>query len=271
MYLSVSGHKIYYTRLGTGPLIGCCLHGYGETGASFGQLAEALKNTYSLFLIDLPHHGLSTDCSGTFSAVDLSVFLVQLAQQEGFGQQKITLIGYSLGGRLAMDFAEKFPAAVKRLILLAPDGLRQQFWYRLSTSTPLGNRLFAATMKNPAWLLAILRWAAASRLLKKPVLDFSLRYIDQPEERAKLYQRWTCFRLASPNITRLNRCIKNQPIPSLLVLGVFDKIIAPAQAEKLTGSPGSPVKLMLLEAGHRLLQPAFTTTIAKMILSFETA
>jgi pimeloyl-ACP methyl ester carboxylesterase len=267
MYLSVSGHKIYYTRLGDGPLIACCLHGYGETGASFGQLAELLKKAYTLFLIDLPHHGLSTHCSGTFSAQDLSIFLLQLAAQEGFGQEKIALIGYSLGGRLAMDFAEKFPSAVKRLILLAPDGLRKHFWYTLSTSTRLGNRLFAATMKNPAWLFAMMRWAEAGRLLKKSVINFNLQYLDQPEERAKLYQRLTCFRLASPNINRLNRRIKDQPIPSLLVLGVFDKIIPPSQAENLTAPP---VKLMLLEAGHRLLQPPFTTTIAKMIISFET-
>jgi pimeloyl-ACP methyl ester carboxylesterase len=46
------------------------------------------------------------------------------------------LMGFSLDGRIALSVLELMPAGVSRLVLLAPDGLKINFWYWLSTQTP---------------------------------------------------------------------------------------------------------------------------------------
>ncbi|WP_027002995.1 alpha/beta fold hydrolase [Hugenholtzia roseola] len=60
--------------------------------------------------------------------------------------QTFTLLGYSLGSRLAMEVALLFPEKVEKLTLLAPDGILPNFWYRAATSF-WGSPLFQIFLK----------------------------------------------------------------------------------------------------------------------------
>ncbi|ULQ51568.1 alpha/beta fold hydrolase [Flavihumibacter fluvii] len=267
MFIQVNQHTIHYVRYGNGPELLCCLPGYGETGTEFEALAGILHRQFTVICPDLPLHGQSSWLSDKFDPDDLYLVLRELSRQEGFGEKTMALAGYSMGGRLALAYAEKFPQTLNRLILIAPDGLHQNFWYWLSTQTKTGNRLFYATMQHPGWLFRGMKWGRKLKLLNQSIVKFSHRYLDDPMQRKNLYERWTLFRKFRPNIGAVKVLINRQPLPALLVFGKYDRIIPPALSKKLIAKNTPQMKIVVLEAGHRLLRPQFAATIASAISS----
>jgi 2-succinyl-6-hydroxy-2,4-cyclohexadiene-1-carboxylate synthase len=87
------------------------LHGFTQTGRSWAPLIAELGGRYRCFAPDLPGHG---DAEGrrpaTFDAVAAYLAALKL--------ERFTLCGYSMGGRLALDFALRHPARVERLVLI---------------------------------------------------------------------------------------------------------------------------------------------------------
>jgi pimeloyl-ACP methyl ester carboxylesterase len=267
MFLQLGQHTIHYERFGNGPELLCCLPGYGESGIEFQALAQELQQYFTVIAPDLPLHGQTRWQQGSFNTADLHLVLQSLATREGFAGKPMALAGYSMGGRLAMAYAEQFPEFISRLILLAPDGLNQNFWYWLSTKTTLGNRLFARTMTNPSWLFFGLKWGRKMHLLNQSIVKFSHRYLDDAGQRKNLYERWTLFSSFTPNMGKLKKIMVRQPLPVLLVFGHYDRIIPPDLGKKLNPSNNAAIQLAVIEGGHRLLKQQFAPTIAKLISS----
>src|SRR5215831_6094071 len=141
-------------RFGHGPKFAFCFHGYGEDAGSFQFLEKYAGAQYSFFALDLPFHGL-TDWKDGYNCTsdDIRKIIFEIVAQNTphVEEVRLTLIGFSLGGRVALALYEKIPSRVERLVLLASDGLKVNFWYWLATQNWAGNKLFAFTMKHPGW------------------------------------------------------------------------------------------------------------------------
>ena len=72
-------------------------------------------------------------------------------------ERHLRVLGFSLGGRIALSLYQAQPENVEKLILLAPDGLIVNFWYWFSTQTWIGNNIFSFSMKYPGWFFAFLK------------------------------------------------------------------------------------------------------------------
>lgn len=259
-------HTIQYERFGSGPELLFCLHGYGESGNSFEYLSAGLGARFTLVCPELPLHGMTRWEAPAFHPGDLQELLLALAERERPGTGQWSLAGYSMGGRLCLALAEKFPETVNRLYLVAPDGMKLNFWYWLTTQTGWGNRLFRYTMEHPSWLFRAMRWARKSGLLNQSIYKFSHHYLDDPHQRMALYNRWTMFRSFRPDHKRLNKVLKEKGTRVVLFIGKFDRIITIHQAMRFRQMMGDITDLHILEAGHRLLKPPIATTIAKKII-----
>lgn len=87
------------------------LHGFTQTGRSWAPVVALLQGRYRCFAPDLPGHGdASRRRPATFDAV--AAYLAALQPE------RLVLCGYSMGGRLALDFAVRHPERVERLILI---------------------------------------------------------------------------------------------------------------------------------------------------------
>lgn len=87
------------------------LHGFTQTGRSWAPVIEALRGRYRCFAPDLPGHGdASHRRPCTFDAV--CAYLAALPHE------RFVLCGYSMGGRLALEFAVRHPGRVERLVLI---------------------------------------------------------------------------------------------------------------------------------------------------------
>lgn len=87
------------------------LHGFTQTGRSWAPVVERLRERYRCFAPDLPGHGDAAERRpASFDAV--------AAYLAAAGDERFALCGYSMGGRLALDFALRMPARVERLALV---------------------------------------------------------------------------------------------------------------------------------------------------------
>jgi pimeloyl-ACP methyl ester carboxylesterase len=176
-----------------------------------------------------------------------------------------SLLGYSMGGRLALQLLELAPSKMRRLVLLATDGLQMNFWYWLATQTTAGNALFRWTMKRPAWLFFLLRTGHVLRVVNPSIYKFTAHYVDDARVRENLYARWTTMRGFRPDLAAVGRSIRQYEIPVRLLYGSYDRIIRWERGERFRRSNAAYCSLTLLPAGHQLLQAKFLEVIVKAL------
>lgn len=107
-------------ELGAAPVL-VIIHGLFGSLENLGPIARVLAESHSVVSVDLPNHGRSPQVA----ALDMS--LTAMAQQldqtlqalnlEQASINQVSLLGHSLGGKVAMEYALIFPAKVKKLIV----------------------------------------------------------------------------------------------------------------------------------------------------------
>lgn len=247
-YLPLDGGSIACHCWGEGPVPIFALHGYAEDGETFGAWGDALPDGCRLYAPDLPDHG-KTRWEGAFEVADLERILTGLC---GPGTPVI-LCGYSMGGRLALTFFQSRPTLVRRLVLLAPDGLKENFWYWLATQSAPGNRLFHGTMEHPDWFLNIVTALGRWRLVNMGIVKYVSRYLGDKPNRLHLYRVWTRFRHFRPNLSAIKTTCRSRATPVRLLFGHYDRIIQPSQGKRFLLGAGDNVRLTELPCGHQLL------------------
>nr|WP_221380082.1 alpha/beta hydrolase [Actinoplanes polyasparticus] len=124
-YAEVNGINLYYESHGEGrPLI--LLHGGLGSGEMFGPIIGQFAEGHRVILVDLQGHGRTADIDRplhiTFMADDVAALIDHL------GLEKPDVVGYSLGGGVALQLAIRHPAKVGRLVA-ASAGIRRNATY----------------------------------------------------------------------------------------------------------------------------------------------
>lgn len=103
---------IHYELLGAGEAV-VLIHGWGMHSGIWSDFAKALAVTHQVICLDLPGHGLSEPLSKT------NLTGVTQALLAAIPIEKFKILGWSLGGLLALDMARLAPERVESVVLLA--------------------------------------------------------------------------------------------------------------------------------------------------------
>ncbi len=87
------------------------LHGFGQTAACLGPMAEDLAESFQVLLVDAPGHG----AAGAYSWMDCPTAADALVEAIG----PANWVGYSMGGRIALNAAVRNPHLVGSLVLIS--------------------------------------------------------------------------------------------------------------------------------------------------------
>jgi pimeloyl-ACP methyl ester carboxylesterase len=121
--IRLHGHRLHYRIGGQGPLL-VLVHGITNSSASWEPVLATLGQRFTVIAPDLLGHGDSAKPRGDYSlganASLLRDFMLAL------GHERATLVGHSLGGGIAMQFAYQFPDRIERLVLVSSGGLGRQ-------------------------------------------------------------------------------------------------------------------------------------------------
>jgi pimeloyl-ACP methyl ester carboxylesterase len=264
--LTISYRKslINISIFGTGKKLVICFHGYGENGNSFERLEKRLGDEYTLVAMDFPFHGQTKWNEGSLitpnDLVNILNSIIQEIETRKDKSSKFYVLGFSLGGRVALHMLQVMPAKIERAVLIAPDGLHQNCWYWLATQTSLGNKLFASTMKKPYWFFALTSFGYKLGLLNKSIAKVIHYYLDDETGRLLLYQRWTTTRRFKPKPKVITNAINKYQIPVRFLFGSYDRIILSKRSEFFKNN--KHVKITIIDGGHQLMQEKFAEDIA---------
>ena len=118
------------------------LHGLGHwSDAAWGRLVPRLDPALRYVAFDLPGFGASEKPAGSY---DLGFFRrVTAAAVAALGLKRIAIVGHSLGGLIAADYASAYPSTVTHLALIAPAGFsRNPRFLFFALAGALAQRLF---------------------------------------------------------------------------------------------------------------------------------
>ena len=115
-YASVNGLELYYEVHGTGkPLV--MLHGGFGTFEMFAALSPALAESYQVIGVDLYGHGRTALTERPFSFENMADDIAGLIEYLGY--DKADILGYSLGGAVALQTTFRHPERVNKLVLIS--------------------------------------------------------------------------------------------------------------------------------------------------------
>ncbi|HET9154212.1 MAG TPA: alpha/beta fold hydrolase [Solirubrobacterales bacterium] len=133
------GRSVTYAEAGEGPVL-LLIHGIGGTFENWQEVVEPLSRHHKVIAPDLPGHGASGPGGGDYSIGAFAAGLRDLLF--ALEHKRATVVGHSLGGGIAMQFAYQFPEMVERLVLVSSGGLGPEVSPLLRAATLPGADLF---------------------------------------------------------------------------------------------------------------------------------
>lgn len=130
--VTLHGHRFSYTDTGSGPVL-LFIHGILGSQRQWAHLVDLLDDDHRLLVPDLFGHGRSDKPMGDYSLGSHAATLRDLLDRLGI--ERVTLVGHSLGGGIAMVFSYLFPERVERLVLVSSGGLGREVSPLLRSAT----------------------------------------------------------------------------------------------------------------------------------------
>ena len=219
------------------------LHGWGMNLRVFDGLRAALAAQHRVIAIDLPGHGRSPWTAGSSPQQQLDALAAMLPRGA-------TLVGWSLGGQLALQLASDPALAVRRLVLIAtsPRFVRADDWPHGIAAATLHD--FAARLERDAGTRrsptsSSCRYAAASMLPQ-----CARRCSGHCNSTARLIPRrcgrdWRCS-----STTTCANWRGASIVPALVIAGQYDRVTPPQAAQALAQLIPRSQLLQIKRAGH---------------------
>jgi pimeloyl-ACP methyl ester carboxylesterase len=223
---------LQYSVYGDGSLKMLAFHGYGQDSRAFLSYREALRN-HTLYVFDLFLFGGSRweEEERTLAPARWHELMNAFLQSERI--DVFELAGFSLGARIALQTFCLFPGRVRRLILIAPEGIRINPWYRFATGRVVSRALFRHTMHNP-WLVRVaLAFLKATGSLGPWEYKFIGKQLSTPSARLRVYRVWILYRHMMPRTSTLTALLSQMAVPVTIFAGRNDSIIRPSSVYSL--------------------------------------
>src|SRR5919199_883824 len=144
--ITLHGHRVSYKRAGWGPVI-VLIHGITGSSATWEEVIEPLAENYTVVAPDLLGHGESAKPRGDYSLGAYASGIRDLLA--AIGHDRATVVGHSLGGGVAMQFAYQFPERSERLVLVSSGGLGREVHLLLRAAALPGSEFVLPLLASP--------------------------------------------------------------------------------------------------------------------------
>ena len=211
------------------------LHGFGSSLQTWDIWAQGLAASHRVVRIDLPGSGLSPPDLANDYRDERSLQLLN-ALLDDMGLSSVSLVGHSMGGRIAWTFAAKFPERINKLVLVAPDGYASfGFEYGKPMEVPATMGLMRHVLPKPLLRMNLQAAYAQPESLSDAVTTRYHDLILAPGARQAMLDR-----LAQTVLQEPGPLLRQIRAPTLLVWGEADAMIPVSNAsdylQAITGS-----------------------------------
>ena len=123
-FIQVDGNKIRYLESGNSKNILVLVHGLGASAERWNGVIPNFAKYYHVIVPDLIGFGYSDKPIADYTPDFFSIFLGKFF--DALGIKRPNVIGSSLGGQIAAEYASANPSNVEKLILVSPSGAMKQ-------------------------------------------------------------------------------------------------------------------------------------------------
>jgi pimeloyl-ACP methyl ester carboxylesterase len=230
-FRTIHGYKRAFRIAGDGPAI-LLIHGIGDNSTTWNGIHAKLAQRFTVIAPDLLGHGESDKPRADYSCAAYANGMRDLLSVLDI--ERVTIVGHSLGGGVAMQFAYQFPQLVERLILVSAGGVTKDvnFVLRLA-SLPMGSEALAV-LRLPLVLPAV---QVAGRIVGMALgstglghdLPNMLRVLNGlPEPTASAAFSRTLRAVVDWRgqiVTMLDRCYLTEATPVQIIWGTKDSVV----------------------------------------------
>jgi pimeloyl-ACP methyl ester carboxylesterase len=269
MFHSISHKGIHweYETFGSGAEIMLAFHGFGNHSSDFRVFGNSLGRKYKIFSFNLPYHGNSRmdvrEGRISVSGKELNELFQQFLHQNDVS--KFSLMGYSLGGKIALQLIEFFPARVNSVFLFAPDGIRNNWSNGVVTRTQFGKTVYQRIIHDPTRFLRFVKRLERLKLVHEKLSDFLHISLDTHEKRQQVWDVWMCFRDIKPDIRKIQKIINENNIAIHLFFGKYDRIIPPSIGMSFIKALKNKNSLHIVDMGHVMIREKMNEILLTII------
>jgi pimeloyl-ACP methyl ester carboxylesterase len=252
-YVTVHGHKRAFVKAGTGPVV-LLLHGLGCDHTTWTPVIEMLSRRYTVIAPDFLGHGESDKPRADYSlggyANGMSDLLTLL------GIDKVTVVGHSFGGGVAMQFAYQFPERTERMVLVASGGLGREITPAIRAVTLPGFHQVIGFVTLPgvrhltkAALHRLAHTTPAARDLAE-VAEIIESWKDPRARRATRHLVRNVVDLRGQIVTMRDRAYRTEHMPMCVIWGTHDAVIPVRHAGVASELAPTATVEVIANAGH---------------------
>jgi pimeloyl-ACP methyl ester carboxylesterase len=253
--VTLHGHELSYLDDGDGPAV-LFVHGLMSSSETWRDQIDRLGTGLRVVAPDLFGHGASAKPAGDYSLGAHAATLRDLL--DALALPGATVVGHSLGGGIALQFAYLFPERVDGLVLVGSGGLGRELNPLLRAATLPGSELVLPVLASN-WVHAVgdtaLHWWSKIGLPSiSPSSDEGWRGLsslaDAETRRAFLATSRAVIDVHGQTVSAANRLSGMASRPAMLIWGARDRIVPPAHiASAKQELPASRVE-MFARSGH---------------------
>ena len=251
------GYRLFAETFGHGPEPLIAFHGFGQHAGIYRVFEDMLSEKYTVYSFEHFHHGRSfyppnKRKSSPFSPDTWRGLLDTFLTQQNI--DTFSLMGYSLGGKTALQTLEIFPERVNRLVLLAPDGVIESGWYRFVSRNPAGEFLYKSVINKPEVLFSLMKGMAKIGVVSDKEYKFATGQLDSEEKRKLVYYTWRSYALLRPHLDTVKHIINRRQIPAHIITGKYDTVLNPRIGSTFIEGLHPGCRHIELKASHDLLR-----------------
>ncbi len=248
MYTKVDGFKIRYDEYGKHKHKHVLfIHGLGSSSIVWRDIPEALSEHFHTISVDLIGFGGSDKPKLEYTISYFSQFVKNFLRQIGINDQdKICIIGHSLGGYIAAEYMIENREQIEKLVLIDSSGM-------LNQPTPLLERYLDAALENDhslryRKLKKVFESLFAYPFLLLPVIvDIFIAVIEKPGSKHAFE---SAFRHSTTTSINPDRLAQIKDIPCLVIWGDKDNLIPPIYINKFKQTLSNSQFVIVTDAGH---------------------
>lgn len=235
-YTTIHGHQRAYRLMGSGPAL-LLLHGIGDSSETWVPLMGELARDFTVLAPDLLGHGASAKPRADYSVAAYANGMRDLL--EVLGIETATVVGHSLGGGVAAQFAYQYPDHCNRLVLVATGGVNRAVSPFLRVASAPFAEVVLPTLQWPLGRLAARVTIEALRLsgtdLGRDAGELQRVFDGLPDRSARGAFTRTLRSVVDWRgqvVTMLDRAYLTEAVPVLLMWGDHDGVIPVKHAHR---------------------------------------
>jgi pimeloyl-ACP methyl ester carboxylesterase len=228
--MMLHGDRVAYRDEGVGEVL-LLIHGMGGSSASWREVVPELSKKYRVIAPDLLGHGQTDKPRGDYSLGAFAVWLRDFL--DALGIRNVTLIGHSLGGGIAMQFAHQHRDYCRRLVLISSGGLGSDVGRLLRMlSLPGAELVLPLISSRPAIAVGNALQARSSHEVSRfsETWRAQAALSNRDNRRAFLRTLRSVVDHRGQSVCALNRLHFNADLPALIISGEQDRVIPVAHA-----------------------------------------